>query len=273
METMAYSALVTFREGLEVALILGMAVASLRRVGRPWFAGVVWGAAAAAGLTSLAFGAALVLAARRLPGSALGWFEGASMLAAAVLLTYVVFWVRGQATQRRVRSGMEAAGRSSPAALGLLVYALIVREGVETALLLYAGSAVGAAASYWTGTVAGLGAAAIAGYLVARGSSRLAMPTFFRLSGLVLILFAAGLVSNGLAELHDHGILRGLSAVWDTSGVLPHSSLFGGFLKALLGYDDSPSLLQVVVYGGYVLAALVAYFAPLRRRYAPGRAG
>lgn len=272
---MGYSALVSFREGLEVALILAMALGFIGRSGGRRFLGAVWVSAAAAVLSSVAFGAALLLAAHRLPGAALGWFEGLSMLVAAILVTYLVLWMRRQAPvlEARVRSGIEAAGRTSPLALGLLVYALIVREGVETAFMLYAGSAMGEGSAYWAGTLAGLGGAAVVGYLVARGANRMAVATFFRLSGLALILFAAGLLSNGLAELHDHGILGGATTVWDTSAFLPDSSLLGGFLKTLVGYDDKPSLLQVLGYAGYVAVALAAYRMPWQRRYAAGRAG
>lgn len=265
-----YAFLITLREGLEAALILGIVLACLARTGRRQ-AAPVWIGALAAVAVAAAAGAAMSATAARMAGAPLVAFEAGALLLAAAVLTYMLFWVRRQAKGMRAElaSQVEAALRSGSLALAGLSFALLVREGVEVALFLQAGSATAPSpAAYRWQAIAGLGTAAAAGYAVYRGAFRLPLRAFFHATGVVLALFAAGMIANGFKKLHEIDLVPPLiGPVWDTGPVLPDSSPVGRFLGSLLGYDATPSLVQVVAYFGYLAAVL-----PVLGRFAGGTA-
>lgn len=267
-----YPFLVTFREGLEAALIVGVVLACLARLGarreRRW----VWaGAAAAVGLSGAA-GALLAATAARLEGEALEVFEGAAMLAAAGVLTYVIVWMKRQSRQfqTRLRGEVERAVRSgSRLALAGLSFALVAREGLETVLFLQAGAAAGTGAGFGAAAAAGLAAAAVAGALAYTGAVRLPLRLFFGITGAVLVLFAAGMVANGVHALEELGLVPSLlEPVWSTEGLIPSRSAVGQLLAALLGYDATPSLARAAAFFGYLALGLGLFLRPTAPRRA-----
>lgn len=274
---MFYSFLILLREGMEAALIVGILMAYLVKVGaanraRP----VLWGALLALAV-SAAGGAVLHQAADRLSGPVMEVFEGVMMILAAVLLTYMVVWMRRQARGLRAeiheRVDM-ALGSGSVWALTGLSFLLVIREGLETVVFLAAGANyAGAALPYAAGAVAGGVLAAALGYLLYRGTLRLDLRLFFNLTGLLLIVFAAGLLANAVRELQEVGFLpRGIAHVWDTYHLLPDTTPFGRMLAALFGYDASPSLTQVTAFFGYLALVGVPFWMSIRQRPAPGLA-
>ena len=202
---MLASLFITLREGLEAALIVAVVLAYLRQVDTVGTARPVWlGVAAAAGV-SVAAGGLLFLTGSELSGSAEALFEIAVMLAAIVVLTYMVFWMQRQATaqgaqlRREVHSALALGG----GALFWLAFLAVVREGVETALFLFAASGDSRPLETLIGALAGLLLAVAAGYLVYRGSARLPLKTFFTLTNVVLAGFAVYLVWHAVAELGE----------------------------------------------------------------------
>ncbi len=265
---MVYSLLVTFREGLEAALLVAIVLSYLYRIGQRRYVSSVWlGALLAAG-GSLLLGSALQLLALKVAGAALEAMESAAMFLAVGVLTWMLFWMRRQAqsmgTHLRQRVDRAVQVGSAPA-LALLAFTAVGREGLETVLFLFGGASVARSASlYWLGAALGLLAALAAGYFLFQGAGRLPLRAFFQVTGAALIVLAAGLLTQGLKELYELGLIPSLGGhVWDTYSVLPDNSLIGSVLGSVLGYDSSPFLGQVLVYLGYLIPAFVFFFRPL----------
>lgn len=262
---MLYSFLIILREGFEIALVLAIVLGYLKRTGNASRFPAVWaGAGAAAGLCLVA-GGLLELTATHLSGSAQEAFEGATMLIAVVVLTWMVFWMRKQAASigRELRGKIDVALESgSVAALVALAFIAVLREGLETVLLLFAGASAsnGSTASFLAGAALGGTVAAALGYLVYRGSHVLPVRQFFVITGLIVIVIAAGLLSNGIAELQESGLIGNLgSRPWDTDAYLSLTTTLGKFLHTLLGYDSSPTWGQIILYWGYLIASVSAF--------------
>jgi high-affinity iron transporter len=186
------------------------------------------------------------------------------MLFAVAVLTGMIFWMKRQAATigRELRARVDAALRTGSAfALGLLAFTAVGREGLETVLFLFAGSGAADHASlYWLGAGAGLAIAAAIAYVVYAGSARLPLTAFFNISGALLMVLAAGLLVNGLKELHEIGAVPNLGPrLWDTYHVIADNSDFGRFLSTIFGYDSSPFLGLVIAYGAYLVPTL-AFF-------------
>lgn len=276
--TMGYSFLVTMREGLEAAVIVAIILGYLARTGRRDRWGPVWAGTAAAAGGSLAAAVVLHILAVELPGRLQEALEGFGMLLAVVVLTWMVFWMRAQSRTVGVelRTRVDAAlSTGSAAALGLLAFTAVGREGLETALFLFAGAArADSEVAYWAGAAAGIGVATALGVAVYSGAHRVPLRTFFTLTSVVLMVLGAGLLANGLKELHEANILFGELGprVWDTYELLPDNSAAGRFFATLLGYDASPFLGQVLAYGAYLLVVPTLYLLTGRGRAMAGQA-
>lgn len=265
---MLYSLLITLREGLEAALIIGIVLAYLKHIGRPDQARPIWVGTAAALLATLATGLAVAATAAQLSGKALEIFEGSAMFLAAGVLTYMVVWMHRQAGSltAHLKSQVDAAmGRGSPLALATLAFIVIIREGVETVLFLQAGAASTLSPpAYWTGAEVGIALAVLLGVLLYGGAVRLPLRTFFNLTGTMLIFFAAGMLANGVKEFQEAGVLLPIVPhVWDTYTLLADNSTIGRFMGAFLGYDASPSLMQILAFFGYLALGLALYYRAL----------
>jgi high-affinity iron transporter len=262
---MLFSLLVTLREGVEIALIVAIVLGYLKRTGRAEYARGVWAGVGIAAALCIAIGAALELTASSLSGRVLEAFEGFAMLFAVAVLTWMIFWMKRQAAGigRHLRAQVDAAVRvGSPMALVLLAFSAVAREGLETVLFLFAGARNASAGEYLLGGVLGFGVAAVIGYGVYRGATVLPLRGFFLASGVVLIVLAAGLVSNALGELREAQVFLNQGArPWDMDSFLSMNTDLGRFLHAILGYQSAPTLLQIVAYWGYLVAALTFFIA------------
>ena len=202
--------LVMLREGFEASLVVGIILSFLNRTNRREAFRPVWVGAAAALAVSLAVGALLILVGTELEGKAEAVWEGATMLLAAALLTWMIFWMRRQARtiRRELESQIEhALARGSAFALALVAFVGVLREGVETALFLF-GSFEGAdILTSSIGSAIGLALAATLGYLFYRGSGRLDLRRFFTVTSTLLLVFAGYLLASGLHELGEGGVL------------------------------------------------------------------
>lgn len=201
---MLSSLLITLREGLEAALLVGLLLAVLVRTGDGRGSRWVWlGVAAAAG-ASIAAGAVLFATGASLEGTAEAAFEAGAMLAAAAVLGWMIVWMsRHAASLRDSVDGKVAAAAGSAAALFWLAFLLVAREGLETALFLFAAVGDERDAAALVGGLAGLAIAAGLGYAVYRGGSRLNIRTFFTVLNVLLLGFGAYLVWGGLGELGE----------------------------------------------------------------------
>lgn len=262
------------REGLEAALIVGVVLGVLRRVGRPGQSRAVWAGVCAAVVVSLAAGVLLNRMGLALEGRAEAIFEGLTMLVAAGVLTWMIFWMQKQGrhtTSALEQDALQAASRQGAGLLFGLAFVAVVREGLETALFLTAAALSVAAAANPAGGQTLLGAAlgllvaAVLGWAIYQGGRRLNLRAFFRATGALLILFAAGLLSQGIHELQEAALLPlTIAPLWDLSALLSEGSTLGGVLKTLFGYNANPSLLEACSYAAYLLVVVAAFFGARR---------
>jgi high-affinity iron transporter len=266
------------REGVEAALIVSIVLAYLVRSGRADQTGRIWlGTGLAVGL-SLVVGVVLFNTVGSFNTPYEQIFEGTTMLVAAAVVTWMLFWMRRQASS--VKGDLQAAVDRAVAGgaawgLALLAFSAVIREGLETSLFLVGQATSNRVEAIWVllGAAVGLVIAAGLGFGFYHGSRRLNLGSFFRWTGIALVFIAAGLLSKGLHEFIEIGALG--SGAWtatafDISGVLSHDVGIGAFLRALFGYSASPEFLTLGVHVTYVLAILAIYLRPIRRATPPG---
>lgn len=263
------SFMITLREGLEVTLIIGIILAYLAKTGNRKGFKPVWFGVSLAVAFSLIVGVFLFLLAGELSGRVAELFGGAAMFLAVGVLTWMIFWMRKQAIN--IRAHLEAQIQSvltSGSSLGLVILAftVVVREGIETVLFLFAATRVAGSPLLFTlGGFLGLAVAIAIGYTIYQGAVRLNLRVFFNVTSVVLMVFAAGILVHGIHEFHEASIIPPVvEHVWDLSSILPEESVVGAFLHIIIGYNANPSLVQVVAYFGYLVSALGIYFRPIR---------
>jgi len=198
------------REGFEASLIVGIVLAFLDRTGRRDSFAAVWAGAIAALALSITVGAALFVVGAELEGTAEAVFEGVTMLVAAGLLTWMIFWMRRQA--RSIRKDLEgqietALATGSSLALAFVAFVGVAREGVETALFLFTSVEGSNTVVSLISAALGLAVAIGLGYAFYRGSSRLDLRKFFTITSGLLLVFAGWLLAMGLHELADGGVI------------------------------------------------------------------
>ena len=202
--------LVVLREGFEASLVVGIVLAFLDRTGRRDGFWPVWLGAGAALAISAGVGAVLFAIGAELDGRSELIFEGATMLLAAGLLTWMIFWMRRQA--RTIRRELEAQVETALAAgsafaLALVVFVGVLREGVETALFLFGTVEGSNKLVATTSAAAGLAGAILLGYLFYKGAAHLNLRTLFSVTSVLLLVFAGWLLAQGLHELAEAGVL------------------------------------------------------------------
>jgi len=260
---MLTSFLITFREALEAALIIGIIAAYVAKIGRYDLnryinIGIV-GALAA----SLAVAMVFKTVYGELSGTAEQLFEGAAALTAAIVLTYMIFWMANNS--RQIKSEVQekidiSLSKGQLFGIAALSFIAVFREGVETVLFLGT-LAINDPFDTISGFVIGLAAVIVLSFIMFKGTYRLDTGKFFRYTSFMLILFSAGLVATGVHEFNEAGIIpEGIEHVWDLNpplnpdGTYPlfhENGLIGGSLKALVGYNGNPSLTEVLAYIGY----------------------
>lgn len=254
---MLTSFILTLREGLEAALIIGVLLGALKKIDRQDHQAVIWYGAGAAVVLSFFIGIILNLLGASFEGRSEEIFEGAAMLLAAGILTWVIIWMRTQS--QTINNKLEvdiqyAILKESKTALFSLVFLAVIREGIELSLFLTAASMNAGNAQVLIGAILGLVSVIIIAVLLFQGLIRLDIAKFFRITSIILILFAAGLVSHGVHELNEGGIIPSvIEPIWDINHILNDKSTTGELLKALVGYNGNPSLTEVMAYFGYYI--------------------
>jgi high-affinity iron transporter len=268
--------LITLREGIEAALVIGIILAYLNSVGRRDRHGTVWVGVGTAVAISVLAGAIIFVTAGALSEEAEEAFEGLASLAAVAVLTWMIFWMRRQA--RFIKGELQekvnvALASGSALALPALAFIVVVREGLETVLFLFSAirtTAEGSVVLGYIGAALGLIVAAVLGFLIYRGGSRLNIRTFFKVTGALILVVAAGLLAGGIHELQEAGWIGGESAkAFDISGVLSDEAGLGAFLRAMFGYNADPSVLEFGAWLAYLLITGFLFFRPTSARSRP----
>lgn len=251
--------LVVWRESLEAMLIVGILYAWLqrnpsRRGMRGLWLGIGGGLLLAAGLGLLILGVA-----GEIEGELLEHFQTGMLFVACALITHMVLWMKqhGRHLHGLMQEKLDAQA-GNPFGIALIAALAIGREGAETVIFLYGASLESSGLSgmggFVNGAATGFAVALLCAWLSARGLRLIPMRHFYRVSGFILLIFAAALLSAAVDRLIGTGTLPPLlEPLWDSSALLDDGSTGGRIAASLLGYRAQPSLMLMLVYPAYWL--------------------
>lgn len=251
--------LITFRETLEAALVVGIILSLLGKTNQGIYKPFVWRGLGAGVVVSLLLAYLLSLLFGGFEGSTEQIFEGILMFITAGFLTWMILWVHRQ--KDVVKNIREKALRHAKVGYGwgifLLTLTSVIREGTETVLYLKAASLAGAQ-NQILGAVVGIGIALCAGYAIFYWAMKINIHTVFQVTSVFLLLFAAGLVAHGVHEFQEAELLPVFSfdPLINISSVLDHKSSLGSILRTLFGYTSRPTALELSAYTFYILFIL-----------------
>lgn len=277
--------LIAFREVLEALLIVGIITTYLKRTDNKKFVKYVWIGAGLAVVAS--FLVALLFQVVFTGFAAMGsetYLKVSIILISSMLLTQMVFWMAEHSKDMKANvEGKMSKYITTGNVVGMVIHSflVVVREGVETVFFFAAitGGNIGAALQGW-GSISGLLVAAAVSYMFFKGTMRVPLKTFFKVTGAFIVLVAAGLLVQGISILQDIKLLGSVAPhVYDITWFLPEHPIdyahylrdhgtapllsgdIGIFLKAFLGYSAMPSLEEVMAYIGYfvILYMLIVF--------------
>ena len=290
--------LIGLREGLEAALVIGILVAYITRIGRRDVLPRMWAGVGLAVVLALATGAVLTFGAYSLTFEAQEIIGGVLSLIAVAMVTWMIFWMQKAARTLKVslESGIDRAlARGGLWALVLIGFVSVSREGIETTLLLWSMvQSFGDAPAALLGALLGLAVAALLGWLLARGMLRLDLRRFFLWTGAFLIIVAAGVLAYAVHDLQEGGALPGpfgalaptdpatgavavglvgfpFGWAFDVTAQIPPGSPLAAVLQATVGFMPQMSWLQVIAWVLYV-AIVGTFFIRGARRGRPSAA-
>lgn len=265
---MSAAFLITLREGLEISIVLAILLGYLVKTGRADRTGAVWTGAAVAAVVCLVTGILFNTLVGEFEGKSEQAIEGFLALAAAIVLTWMILWMRKNARSLSGDLRSKVDGATTAGAVTMIAFVAVAREGFETVLFLLGaetGSASGA--QVVLGGLLGLAVSAVVGVLVYRFGKNIDLKVFFKITGVLLIFFAAGLVGKAVHELRE---LIGIEGGWlfeplwvISSGPLASGTLYD-FLKGLFGWSEDPERIRVIAYFAYLVPVLYLFLKPER---------
>lgn len=268
--------LIGLREGVEAALIVSILLGYLRRSGRAHLTRAVWRGVAAALVFSIAVATVLQVVSTELSESLEPVFAGAMSFVAVTFVTWMIFWMKRTARtiSEDLRAKLDhAASVGRAGAVMAVAFIAVAREGGETAIFFWAAAhAAGQQGAALVGLVLGLGTAVVVGWMVLRSTRRVNMHTLFKVTGIALVFIAAGVLSYGIAEWQEVGLLPGGSdVVLDLRAWLPEGSLAAVLAAGLFNLSAQTTALQVVAYVLYASIVLYLILRPRPAASAPAR--
>lgn len=263
--------LITWRETIEAALIVGILLTFLKKIGQEkYYRTIYWGVFWAV-VASIAFAAVSNLLTFFMEGSGGDIIEIGILFVATIVLTHMVVWMHHNA--REIKGALQKQAESAIAksrlwALAMVAFIGVFREGIETVLFLWGlylqGAAGESVASAFSGGFLGIGLGVLMAWLFFKGFGHLDLRIFFRVSGVILLFMAAGMLSSGIGKMIANEWMPGLiEPLWSTSWILSERSVIGSLFSGMFGYRSSPSLMQLVFY----LMYFPATFYLLRREH------
>jgi len=261
--------LIGLREGIEAALIVSILVAYVVKLGQQHLLPRLWAGVVLAIALSVGFAALLAITSNELSERAEQIFAGTTSLAAVALITWMIFWMakRARFIKGQLQGDVDAALEKGSWALAIIAFVAVIREGLETALFLYAGiSASGGTSEPVIGALLGLLAAVIIGVIIYRGAVSLDLAKLFRWTGFALIIVAAGLLAYAVHEYQEAGLLPGEDNVaFDISSTIPPESWYGSLLKGVLSFRPVTTWLEIIVWWAYAVPVLVLFLRRTKR--------
>ncbi|CAN5548384.1 FTR1 family protein [soil metagenome] len=269
--------LIGLREGLEATLVVVILVAYLVKSDRRELLGRIWGGVAIAVAVSLAFGALLTFGPRGLSFEAQETIGGLLSIVAVGFVTWMVMWMARSARSLsgELKGRVDAAAAAGGASLVVVAMLAVGREGLETALFLWAATQAAAGTDGSTsgpllGAALGLATAVVLGYLFYKGAVKINLAMFFKGTGAILIVVAAGVLGYGLHDLQEAGVLPGLNTLaFDVSDAIPPDSFVGTILRGTLNFTPATTWLQAAAWVAYVAVTMTVFFRVIRRSSAP----
>ncbi|AWL42219.1 MULTISPECIES: iron uptake transporter permease EfeU [Streptomyces] len=260
--------LIGLREGLEASLVVCILIAYLVKTDNKSRLAPVWTGVAIAVALSLAFGALLQFGSSTLTFQAQEILGGTLSILSVGLVTWMVFWMRRTARHltSELQGKLDAALALGTGALVITAFLAVGREGLETSLFIWtAVQASGDGVRPLIGAVLGLATSVVLGWLFYKGTLRINLAMFFRWTGAMLVLVAAGVLAYGIHDLQEGDFLPGLRTLaFDISGTIPADSWYGTLLKGVFNFQPDPTVLQVIVWLLYLVPVMALFLAPGR---------
>jgi len=265
---MLSSFLIALREGLEAALIIGILVAYVVKTERRFLLTPIWAGVSVALALSVALGGLLGLTSAELSERGEQLFAGTTSFVAVGLVTWMVFWMKRTARSLRdeLHAKVDSAAMVGPMTLAAAAFFAVAREGLETALFVYTNfQAVGSKVPATIGLISGLALAVLLGFLIYRRAIKINLSKFFTITGVALVIVAAGVLSYGIHEFQELGWLPGEKAyAWDVTSWLASDSILASILAGTIGFDTTMSWLQLLVWGAFIGITLALYLKPAK---------
>jgi len=273
--------LIGLREGLEAALVVTILVAYLVKTDRRHLLPRIWAGVAIAVAISLAFGAALTFGPRGLTFEAQELIGGTLSIIAVGFVTWMIFWMAraARSISGELRGKVDAAAENGGWSLIVVAMLAVGREGLETALFLWAATrvatrdAAGGLTPTWEpllGAALGILTAVVLGYLLYRGAIRINLSKFFTWTGAFLILVAGGVLSYGVHDLQEAGVLPGLNNLaFDVSETIEPTSWYATVLKGVFNFSPATTWLEAAAWLLYVIPVMFLFLRSVRRRSTP----
>ncbi|AZM52935.1 iron transporter [Streptomyces sp. WAC 01529] len=261
--------LIGLREGLEASLVVCILIAYLVKTGRRDALAPIWSGIGVAVALALGFGCALTFGSQELTFQAQEALGGSLSIIAVALVTWMVFWMRRTARHLKaeLHGKLDSALQMGTAALVATAFLAVGREGLETALFVWASVRASSDGSHGPllGVALGLLTAVVLGWLFYKGAVRINLSKFFTWTGAMLVVVAAGVLAYGVHDLQEAEFVGGLQdKAFDISTTIPPDSWYGTLLKGVFNFQPDPTVLQVVVWLLYLVPTLVFFFAPGR---------
>ena len=255
------------REGLEASLIVSLMLAALRQLGETRQARAVWIGVSLAVVASLVGGVIIYATVREYNNTTFQTvFETLTYIVAVGILTSMTFWMQRHSRTLKKEIVSRASVANSGFALGLLAFTMVGREGLEASVFALAFAFQTSGVLWLTGAALGLLSAVALSWAIYRMGYRLDFRQFFRWMGILLLIFAAGLVADAVQNMQELGwITFGSAHLWNTGHLLAEDSMLGDLLHSFIGYAQSPTVLQLSLYLLYLLVA-GGYFFYITRK-------
>ena len=251
--------LITFRETIEATLVIGIILTFLTKTNQNIFKKYVWLGIAIGILLSLLIAITLNTISGGFQGKSEPLFEGILMFITAAFITWMIMWVhKAKNIAKKIKNKItQHIEKGYGIGIIILVASSIFREGTETVLYLKASSIMNQS-NQLTGAIIGIAAALITTYALFRWALQVKLSLVFNATSIFLILFAAGLISNGIHEFQEINILPIFSfdPIFNISHIINHESILGSLLRTLFGYTSKPTLLEIFSYATYIIFIL-----------------
>ncbi|WP_190823417.1 iron uptake transporter permease EfeU [Saccharopolyspora pogona] len=263
------NALIGLREGLEAVLVVSILVAFLVRTERRRALPLVWAGVGVAVALSVGLGAVLTYTAATLSFEAQEAFGGIASIIAVAFVTGMIFWMRraGRTLAAQLRGQLDEALQLGPVAVATVAFLAVAREGLETAVFFFSSvqSAGGGTVLPLVGFLIGITISILLGWLLYAGAIKVNLSKFFTVTGVLLVFVAAGVFAYGVHDLQEASLLPGLHALaFDVSEYVPPNSWYGALLKGIFNFSPQTTVLEAVVWGGYVVIVLALFLRPHR---------